>query len=138
MYSRDHAVVSAAVGVPLAVAAPAHPLFVWAWAVALGVGIDVDHFLVARLNRGDWRNARRVLRDPTLIVRDPASIFGRGDLWRDQRLLSHHLLGGVLVALCWAVDAYWAVATAVTLYAHVLADLYADMRTRDDYLRGEP
>ena len=137
MYSRDHALLSAALGLVVAALAPptASPVLLWAFVVALGVGIDADHFLVARLERGDWANLRRCLSNPRLVVLDQESIFEAGDLWRDQRLLSHALLGGALVAALWPVAGYWAVTAAVTVYVHVVADLYADARTRAAYLR---
>lgn len=137
MYSRGHAAVAAAVGIPVAAFAPPDhsPVLLWAFVVLLGVGIDVDHFLVARLERGDWTNARRCLRDPSLVFGDQTDIFDAGDLYRDQRLLSHHLIGGALVAVLWPVAPYWALAAAVAVYTHVLADLYSDARTRARYLR---
>jgi hypothetical protein len=68
------------------------------------------------------------------IFIDQSAIFDQGDIWRDQRLLSHLLIGGVLTIGLWVINTYWAFATAVTVYAHVVADLYSDIRTRDDYL----
>lgn len=140
MYSRNHALVSAVVGLPVAFWAPAghSPAFLWLYVVGLGVGVDVDHFLVARANRGDWTNLRWCLRDPRRVFVDQQSIFDTGDIYRDQRLLSHLLIGGCLVGLLGLFARYWAVATAVTLYAHVLADLYSDVRTRDRYLKEHP
>jgi len=132
MYSRNHALLSAAVGVPVAFAAPdgASAPLLWFYALALGVGIDFDHFLIARLNRGTWRPLRRCLADPTIVFFDQHAIFEPEDLRRDQRLLSHHIVGGALVAALWTVAPYWALATAATLYVHVVADLYADVRDR--------
>jgi hypothetical protein len=137
VYSRDHALLSAVLGLAVAGLAPpdASPALLWLYVVGLGVGIDVDHFLVARLERGDWRNLRRCLADPSRVLLDQPSIFEAGDLWRDQRLLSHALVGGALVAALWPVADYWALATAAALYVHVVADLYHDARTRADYLR---
>jgi len=47
-----------------------------------------------------------------------------------QRLLSHAVVGGVLVGGLVLVDRYLAVFTAVVLYVHVLGDLYADNALR--------
>jgi len=138
MYSKHHGLLSALVGLPVAAAAPpGEGLWIWASMVVVGVGIDVDHFVVARLNRGDWLNVRRCLADPSLIAGGQEEIFDPGDLWRDQRLLSHLLIGGALVGALWAVDRYWAIAMAVTVYTHLVADLYSDARTREAYLAGE-
>lgn len=138
MYSRNHAIVSAVVALPVAVGAPpGHKIALWVAMVAVGVGIDADHFLVARLNRGDWKNVRRCLREPSLLLQGQTSIFDWGDLWRDQRLLSHLLIGGVLVVGAWPLHRYWAFGTAVTVYTHLVADLYSDMQTRAAYLAGE-
>lgn len=139
MYSRTHGLLSVLVGVLVVVLAPApveYPFLVVAYATALGVGIDLDHFLVARVNRGDWVNARRCLRDPRLAVADQAAIFDAGDLWRDQRLLSHCVLGGLATAGLWVVDPFWAGLTALTVYVHVVADLISDVRTRERYFDG--
>ncbi|MFC5278961.1 hypothetical protein ACFPM1_09365 [Halorubrum rubrum] len=138
MYSRNHALVSAAVGIPLAFVAPDpfHPLLVWSYVVVLGVAIDIDHFLIARLNLGDWRNVRRCLRRPARMLVDQKAIFAPGDLWRDQRLFSHMLLFATLTVLVWSVDAYLAFVTAASGYVHVVSDLYADMRTREEYVRN--
>jgi hypothetical protein len=138
MYSRGHALVAGVVGIPIAVGAQGEfPGLLWIYVLLLGVGIDVDHFVIARLNRGDWANVRRVLRNPTQVFRDQSALFARGDVWRDERLLSHLLIGGALTAGWWTVDHYWALATALTIYTHVLADLYADIRTRPEYLEGD-
>lgn len=136
MYSRNHAVFSALVGLPVAIGAPgAHrPVLLWAYVVVVGVGIDVDHFVIARLNRGDWTNLWRCVRDPSRPFLAQETIFDRGDVWRDQRLLSHLVLGGLLVGGLWPLDWYWAFATALAVYTHVLSDLYSDGRTRDRYL----
>jgi hypothetical protein len=136
MYSRSHAIISAIIGVPLAVTAPEfhQPSYILIYVVVLGVGIDLDHFVIARINRGDWSNFTRCIRSPSQVFVDQASIFERGDIWRDQRLFSHLLIGGVLIGLVWFISEYLAFVTAVTVYTHVIADLYSDMRTRDAYL----
>jgi hypothetical protein len=136
MYSRSHAIISVIIGVPLAVTAPEfhQQLYILIYVVVLGVGIDLDHFVIGRINRGDWSNLTRCLRSPSQVFVDQASIFERGDIWRDQRLFSHLLIGGVLIGLVWFISEYLAFVTAVTVYTHVIADLYSDMRTRDAYL----
>lgn len=130
MYSRGHALVSLVVGLAIVAVTspPVHPAIVVAVVLAVGVGIDVDHFVVAAGLTGSTKNLRRVLRDPTLVVRDQAAIFDEGDLTEEQRLLSHVVIAGAAVASLWFVSRYWAMVVAVTLYAHVLADLVADVR----------
>ncbi len=121
-----------AVGVLALVLAPAPPSppawALLAWAAVVGVGIDLDHLLVARLNAGDWSALRGLLRNPTAAVFDQDAIFAEDDLWARQRLLSHHVLGGLLVLVLLPVSVYLAVFTALVLYAHVLADLLHDNR----------
>lgn len=136
MYSRNHAIISVVVGAPPTVTAPEfhQPTYIFVYVITLGVGIDLDHFVIGRINRGDWSNLNRCLRSPSQVFVDQASIFERGDIWRDQRLLSHLLIGGALIGLVWFSSGYLAFVTAVTVYAHVIADLYSDMRTRDAYL----
>lgn len=99
-----------------------------AWAALVGVGVDLDHLLVARLNAGDWSALRGLLRNPSAAVLDQDAVFAEDDLWARQRLLSHHVLGGLLVLVLLPVSTYLAVFTAVVLYAHVLADLVHDNR----------
>ena len=137
MYSRSHAVIAGLTGIPLAVLAPSTepPLLLWAYVLVLGVGIDGDHFVIARINRGDWTSLQRCLQKPSRAFVEQATIFGSGDIWRDQRLLSHLLIGAGLATLLWPIDVHWAFATAVTIYTHLLADLYSDIQTRDEYLR---
>jgi len=109
-----------------------------AWAAVVGVGIDLDHLLVARLAGGDWSALRGLLRNPAAAVLDQDAIFAEDDLWARQRLLSHHVIGGVLVAVLVPVSAYLAAFTAFVLYAHVLADLVHDNRHLErDFRRHE-
>ena len=139
MYSRDHALVSLVVGVAGVWTLSLPELVPWwgavAWAVALGVGIDFDHFLVARLVTGDWAGLRRLLGNPLLPLTAPDEIFEADDLWAIQRLLSHVVIGGVLVVGLWFWSASFALFTAVVVYAHVLADLVWDNYNLDEYHR---
>ena len=130
MYSRGHALLSLLVGLAIVLAAPTpvHPALVVAVVVAVGVGIDFDHFLLAMALTGSTKNVRRVLGNPTMVLFDQTEIFDEGDLTEAQRLLSHVAIAGVAVAGLWVVARYWALVVAVTLYVHVLADLYADVR----------
>jgi hypothetical protein len=137
MYSRTHSVIAGLTGIPLVGVAPSTepPLLLWAYILLLGVGIDGDHFVIARINRGDWTNLQRCLQKQSRVFVEQATIFDNGDIWRDQRLLSHLLIGGGPVTLLWLVNTYWAFGTAVTIYTHLLADLYSDIQTRTEYLR---
>ncbi|MBV0923947.1 hypothetical protein KTS45_06995 [Halomicroarcula limicola] len=131
MYSRNHAILSAVTGAALlAVTSPrVHPVLVVAVAVVVGVGIDFDHFLVAYLNTGSTENIRRLLRNPLAAVTDQDSLFGETDLSHVQRLFSHVVIAGVAVGALWVLSApYWALVVGLTLYVHVLADLYADVK----------
>ncbi|UIP00264.1 hypothetical protein Hbl1158_02535 [Halobaculum sp. CBA1158] len=150
MYSRHHAAVSAVVAAGLVLAlplgaTPAVAAGAWALLTAAGVAIDLDHFLMARLVRGDWANARRAIANPRAAVLDQSELFDPGDLWPLHRLLSHAVLAPVAVAAAWTVgDALAtagvgvtataaALATAVVLYVHVLTDLIWDVWRQDRY-----
>jgi hypothetical protein len=137
VYSKGHALVAGGAGVPVVLLAsdPLQATVAWAWVVALGVGIDADHFAIARLNRGDWTNLRRVVAAPRLALAGQDDIFDPGDVWRDQRLLSHLVVGGVLTVAAWLLDPFWALATGASVYTHVVADLVSDARTRAEYVR---
>ncbi|MDT3437005.1 hypothetical protein [Haloarcula sp. 1CSR25-25] len=135
MYSRDHAIVSVAVGAAGVATLPV-PLPWWAavgYAAVVGVAIDFDHFAVARLETGDWAALRRCLRNPEIVLLDQDEIFGPQDLWPLQRLLSHHLIGGTVVFGLWLVSEPLALFTAVVLYAHVLGDLVWDNYLLETY-----
>lgn len=135
MYSRDHAIVSVVVGT-VAATALSLPIPWWAavgYAVVVGVGIDFDHFLVARVTTGDWAALRRSLRNPRLVFFDQGEIFEPLALWPLQRLLSHHVLGGLAVAALWPVSAPLALFTAIILYAHVISDLLWDNYRLETY-----
>lgn len=136
MYSRNHAVLSAVLGVGILLVAPppAHPLALVGFVVAVGVGIDFDHFVVARLHTGSWKNVRRIVRDPARVFLDQEAIFDVGDLWPEQRLFSHLVIGGIAVTGLWWASPYWAGVTAITLYVHVVADVYADLRKREEHV----
>ena len=136
MYSRNHALLSGVVGIIVVVGIPEpqYPVLLWLYILTIGVIIDLDHFLIGRWNRGDWTNLWRCLQTPSRVIVNQQSIFDRGDIWRDQRLLSHLLIGGVLVGFLWLVNWHWALGTALVVYTHVLADLYSDIQTREEYL----
>ena len=135
MYSRDHAIVSVAVGAAGVATLPV-PLPWWAavgYAAVVGVVIDFDHFAVARLETGDWAALRRCFRNPEIVLLNQDEIFGPQDLWPLQRLLSHHLIGGTVVFGLWLVSEPLALFTAVVLYAHVLGDLVWDNYRLETY-----
>lgn len=128
MLSKHHLLLSLAAGVALVPLLPSiYPWwFVVGVATVLGVGIDFDHFLVARLNQGDWRATVRGLRNPRLLFFDQANLFPDDALWARQRLLSHALIGSVLVGVFVLVAPWVALITAVTLWVHIVADLLWD------------
>ena len=135
MYSSHHAVLSALAGVALLpfVSTELGAVGVIAYAVVLGVGVDFDHFLVARYNAGDWRALRACIADPRRVLFSQDEIFAPAEVGVVERLLTHVVLAGVLVAVLLAgglVDL--AVVSAVVLYVHVLADLTWDVARQDD------
>jgi hypothetical protein len=140
MYSKAHLLISLAVGAAVAALTgqpPAPAAGTVAYAVVLGVGIDFDHFLLARLNTGNWDALLGVVRNPRRAVFDQRDIFDEGeDVTRLQRLLSHVVLGGVLVAVLYPLSAYAALLSAVVLYVHVLSDLYQDVRDEAEERAG--
>lgn len=123
-------VVSAAALVPLSASTPTlHLATLFGYGVALSVLVDLDHFFIARVLVGDWRHLRRVLANPLGLFGDQAWVFEDVRRFEDERLLSHHAIGGVLVTGTWlAISPAIGAFTAVVLYAHVLADLVHDVR----------
>jgi hypothetical protein len=140
MYSKAHLLISLAVGAAVGALTgqpPALAAGTVAYAAVLGVGIDFDHFLLARLNTGSWDALLGVVRNPRRAVFDQRDIFEEGeDMTRIQRLLSHVVLGGVLVAVLYPLSAYAALLSAVVLYVHVLSDLYQDVRDEAEERAG--
>jgi len=131
IYSRDHFLLSVAVGLAAGLYAGLDLLTGLGWivlAAVVGVGIDFDHFLVAWYNTGDPRAIRYCLRNPRAVFLDQESIFHEYELGKLDRLLSHMLIGGPLVAALWVLAPPLALLAAASLYAHVVADLYQDIR----------
>lgn len=140
VYSVHHAIVSLVVGLaaiaflpPVSVLGFAVPPAALAlYAVAAGVLIDLDHFLIARLRTDGWDALETCLASPRIAVSDQGEIFAPGDVGVLSRLLSHHLVGGLLVGTLALASRPLAVLTAVVLYAHVVSDLVWDVRRADD------
>jgi len=131
IYSRDHFLLSVAVGLTAGLYAGLDLFTGLGWVVfaaVIGVGIDVDHFLVAWYNTGDPRAIRYCLRNPRAVFTDQESIFHEYEISKLDRLLSHMLIGGPLVAVLWVFTPALAVLGAATLYVHVVADLVQDIR----------
>jgi hypothetical protein len=130
MKSGAHAAISLAVAAgALALTTP--PIPAWAvvgLALVVGVGIDVDHFLLAWYNTGSLEPVRRCLRDPRIVVAAQTEIFDEGSVGALNRLLSHAVVGGLVVPPLWLSAPYVAGLVAAALYAHVLADLVSTAR----------
>ncbi|MFB6176997.1 MAG: hypothetical protein ABEI99_07630 [Halobaculum sp.] len=132
MYTRDHLLVSLAVGVALVLAPldlAQSPAVVVAAAAVAGTVIDLDHFLVARLRTGTWLALRRGLARPRRLLFAQDELFADGEVGVLHRLLSHVVLGGVAVSVLGLLAPSLALVVGVSLYAHVLADLLADVRS---------
>ncbi|WP_435077328.1 hypothetical protein [Halococcus sp. AFM35] len=97
-----------------------------AYGLGLGVFIDLDHFVLARLRVGDWRHLVGCLRNPKRVFTDQEHLFDGTGGMASLRVLSHVLVGGVLVALARRVSRPVGTLTAAVLYVHVLADLLRD------------
>lgn len=102
-------------------------LFIVAYAASLGVLIDLDHFVIARINTGSWTPLVAVIRSPVRSLRNQADIFPAAAVSREERVLTHLLVGTVLVAGLWTLRPEWGHITAIVLYLHLLADAFADV-----------
>lgn len=134
MLSKHHFLLSLATGLALLLVTPAS-LSAWlvvGLAVAAGVLIDLDHFLVARLNQGDWRATVHGLRNPRLLVFDQDKLFDEDALWGPQRLLSHAVIATVVVGVLLAAASslpgglWLAIVAAASIWVHLLSDLAWD------------
>lgn len=134
MKSGEHAVVGAVVGSVAAVVLVGTSSlsllagFV-AYGVLLSVFVDLDHFLISRVMVGDWRHLGLAVKNPRIGLIEQEKVFeGHDDELQPRRLLSHHVVGGVLVfGLAVAGLDALAVFSAVVLYAHVLGDYLRDL-----------
>ena len=133
MKSLEHAALGAVSGaVAVFVLFPSLGLLdkglLWVGGVLLSVFIDLDHFVIARWMEGNWSNLRRAVSDPRVGLVDQEEVFAGTNepMLRQYRLLSHLLLGGVLVLASASVDSALALLVSLLLYVHVVADLIRD------------
>lgn len=138
IYAKEHFLLSALVGGALAplVETRLPTAILVVYAAVLGVAIDADHFVVSRLETGDWRALASLRREFTNTLFGMETIFDTDEVQPHQRLLSHHLAGGAVVGGVWVVSPPLALVSTVVLYAHVLGDLYADTFREDGYFDG--
>lgn len=129
MKVQQHAALSAIVGV----------LGIWAGvdlpapltmlvAITIGVGIDLDHFILARYNSGDWAAARNVLTAPRRSFTDQASIFAEDELTASERMRSHVVIATLVTLTAFVAPIHPSIAWLVggAFGMHIAADLYAD------------
>ena len=131
MKSLEHAVVGAVVGTvaALALGPPGRVPLLVVVAVLLSVFVDLDHFLIARVERGDWQNLELAVTNPRVGLLEQERVFEEFDArFNLKRLFSHHLIGGVAVGgLALFGAASLAAFVGVVLYAHVVCDFLRDL-----------
>ncbi|WP_416839197.1 hypothetical protein [Haloferax sp. DFSO52] len=131
MKSLEHAVVGSVVGVVAAIVLepPGGLPVLVAGAVFLSVFVDLDHFVLARVERGDWGNLRLAVTNPRVGLFEQEKVFeGFGPRFNLKRLFTHHLIWGVAVgALVLTGATSLAGFVAVVLYAHVVCDYLRDL-----------
>ncbi|ELZ91563.1 hypothetical protein C440_14654 [Haloferax mucosum ATCC BAA-1512] len=131
MKSLEHAAVGGAVGGVVAVTPdpPGSVAFLVVAAAFLSVVIDLDHFVIARIERGDWDNLKLAVTNPRVGLLDQEQVFEEfGGAFNRKRLLSHHLLGGVAVGgLALSGAESLAAFVAIVLYVHVVCDYLRDL-----------
>ncbi|WP_411962916.1 metal-dependent hydrolase [Haloferax sp. YSMS24] len=131
MKSLEHAVVGAVVGVVAAVSLrpPGSLSVLVVGAAFLSVFIDLDHFVLARAERGDWANLRLAVTNPRVGLLEQEKVFEEfGSEFNLKRLFTHHLVGGVAVAgLALVGSVPLAAFVGVVLYVHVVCDFLRDL-----------
>lgn len=105
---------------------PVSAVLVVSYAAALGVLVDLDHFLLARVNTGNWRATRAVLRNPRILLFDQEAIFEAGEVGAVRRLVSHAAITVALVAGLFPWSSYLALVSGVVLVGHILSDVVWD------------
>ncbi|MFC7204124.1 metal-dependent hydrolase [Haloferax namakaokahaiae] len=130
MKSLEHAAVGLAVGAAaaLVLTPPGGLAALVVLAVLVSVFIDLDHFVLARFERGDWSNLRLAVTNPRVGLLEQEKVFeGFPRNFDLKRLLSHQLIGGVAVAgLVLAGNVLLAAFVGVVVYAHIVCDLLRD------------
>ncbi|KAB1196773.1 MULTISPECIES: metal-dependent hydrolase [Haloferax] len=131
MKSLEHAAVGGVVGVAAAILLrpPVSLPVLVVTAVVLSVFVDLDHFVLARAERGDWATLELAVTNPRVGLFEQERLFEEFDDEFDlKRLFTHHLLGGVAVAgVALAGSVSLAAFVAVVLYAHVVCDYLRDL-----------
>jgi len=136
MRSTHHLVLSLLAALSLApvVDTALSPAVLVAAMTGLGVLVDLDHFLIALHNSGSPRALRWAVAHPVKAVLAQDEIFEATEVWPLERLLSHAVVAGALVAALVAAGFVGlAVAAGVVLYVHVLSDLAWDVWRQDIY-----
>lgn len=132
MNTKWHLATSVAAGAGAALAVGVRPrefALLVGIAAVLGTLLDLDHFPIARLRAGDWRHLRFAATHPRVALFHQDEIFEAGAVGPLTRLLSHVLLGGLLVAALWFAGwRFLAAFSAGIVYLHVVGDLLAGVR----------
>lgn len=126
MYSRHHLIASTAIAGGFALTTN-DGLLIILYGALVGTLIDLDHFPIARYNRGDWQPLYFCLSHPRHAIFDQSEIFDETDVFDSQRLFTHAILGGVLVAITIPFHTGLGLVTAVIIYGHIVMDLIADL-----------
>jgi hypothetical protein len=131
MESSEHAVVGALVGgvgvLALRGRSLATRLALFGYALLVSVFIDLDHFVWARRQAGDWSHLVRAITNPRWAFVEQDDVFEGVDVTA-QRLVSHLVVGAATTIAFWVASPALAVYNAVVVYAHVLADTLRDAR----------
>lgn len=132
MYSRHHFAASTAIAGGFALLTE-YGVPIVLYGALVGTAIDLDHFLIARYNRGDWQPAYYCVTHPRHALLDQSKIFTETDVYEFQRLATHAIIGGVLIGLTLAIDTGLGLLTALIISVHILMDVIADIfRTPTD------
>ncbi|RYJ13310.1 hypothetical protein ELS19_04575 [Halogeometricum borinquense] len=98
--------------------------------IVVSVLIDLDHFVIARWLMGDWRHLERAVKNPRVGLIEQEKVFADmdGEGLTPRRLLSHHLIGGVVTfAVVLVGRPTLAAFVAIVLYAHIVCDYLRDL-----------
>jgi len=110
-------------------------IFIIVYGGLLGTLIDLDHFIVARFNIGNWSVLKRAVSNPSMMIFRQELIFS-GGVGKIRRLFSHMIVGGVIIGILSVVDYKLMIFSAVILYTHVLSDMYSDIRELNNFVTG--
>lgn len=97
-------------------------------AVAAGTLMDADHFLVMRWEAGDWRDIKKLVKEPLSVALDfrELTVFSPR-----KKYVTHVLTGGIFIAATLIMIPRFYPLVAAMVAFHFGCDLYASLQKQE-------